>query len=194
MRNPLLKRLPRELRNNIGRYLGMFALLVLAIMFTSGFLMAASSIEAMAGGMRERYNVSDLYFVTDFKASDEAIRAVEDLGGTVYEEFYRDMPIELPDTAYNRDIGIQVRVFKNRGEEFDQAIIAQGRFPDGRESRSTGRDRGGRVQTDADAYLRARPRARRRSRGRLHRPARRRTGHREIHAAHAALRQAWGRP
>ena len=130
MRNPLLRRLPRELRNNIGRYLGMFALLVLAIMFTSGFLMAASSIEAMARGMRERYNVSDLYFVTDFKASDEAIQAVEDLGGTVYEEFYRDMPIELPESAYNRDIGIQIRVFKNRGEEFDQAIIARGRFPE----------------------------------------------------------------
>ena len=130
MRNPLSRRLPRELRNNLGRYLGMFVLLVVAIMFTSGFLTAASSIEALAGSMRDRYNVSDLSFTCDFKASDEAIAAAEDLGGTVYEQFFRDVELVLPEGAYNRDIGIKVRVFKNRGQEVDQAIIAQGRFPE----------------------------------------------------------------
>ena len=52
MASPLVKRLPRELRNNLGKYLGMFLLLTLAIAFTSGFLVAASSIELIGKNMR----------------------------------------------------------------------------------------------------------------------------------------------
>ena len=53
MASPLTKRLPREFRNNLGKYLGMFLLLALAIAFTTGFLVAASSIEAIGNGMRD---------------------------------------------------------------------------------------------------------------------------------------------
>ena len=53
MHSPLNKRLPRELRNNLGKYLSIFLLMGIAIAMTSGFLVAASSIQRIAEEMPE---------------------------------------------------------------------------------------------------------------------------------------------
>ena len=76
MASPLTKRFPRELRNNLGKYLGMFLLLALAIAFTTGFLVAASSIEVIGNDMRDKYNTEDGHFATTFEADKNAIEAV----------------------------------------------------------------------------------------------------------------------
>ena len=52
---PLAKRLPRELRRNIGKYLGIFLLMCGSIALTSGFLLAAHSIGCLIDGMRDAY-------------------------------------------------------------------------------------------------------------------------------------------
>ena len=44
MKNPLNKRLPREIRGDFGKYLVIFLLLVLCIGFISGFLVADNSM------------------------------------------------------------------------------------------------------------------------------------------------------
>ena len=44
MKSPLKKRLPRELKNDIGKYLVIFLLLILSIGFVSGFLVADGSM------------------------------------------------------------------------------------------------------------------------------------------------------
>ena len=125
MASPLAKRLPRELRNNLGKYLGMFLLLTLAIAFTSGFLVAASSIELIGKGMRETYNTEDGHFATTFEADDASIDAVEALGCEVVEQFYYDAPLAFEGAAE----GTQARTFPNRGER-NQAVYAQGRAPE----------------------------------------------------------------
>ena len=125
MASPLTKRLPREFRNNLGKYLGMFLLLALAIAFTTGFLVAASSIEAIGNDMRDDYNTEDGHFATTFEADDDAIEAVEALGCTVSEQFYYDAPLSFDDAAD----GTQARVFPNRGER-NQAVYARGRAPE----------------------------------------------------------------
>ena len=125
MASPLAKRLPRELRNNLGKYLGMFLLLVLAIAFTSGFLVAASSIEIIGNNMREDYNTEDGHFATTFEAKKKSIKAVEALGCTVVEQFYYDAPLSFEGASE----GTQARAFPNRGE-YNQAIYAQGRAPE----------------------------------------------------------------
>ena len=51
MRNPLNKRFSRELRGNLGKYAGMFFMMLFAVAFTSGFLLAAGSIESICLGM-----------------------------------------------------------------------------------------------------------------------------------------------
>ena len=99
MASPLRKRLPRELRNNLGKYLGMFLLLALAIAFTTGFLVAASSIEVIGNAMRDDYNTEDGHFATTFEADDKSIDAVEALGCTVVKQFYYDAPLVFDGAA-----------------------------------------------------------------------------------------------
>ena len=125
MSSPLRKRLPRELKNNLGKYLGMFLLLVVAIAFTSGFLVAASSIQIIGTGMRDAYNTEDGHFATTFEADGDSIEAVEKLGCTVVEQFYYDAPLTFAGSAD----GTQARAFVNRGE-YNQAVYCEGRAPE----------------------------------------------------------------
>ncbi len=125
MASPLTKRLPRELRNNLGKYLGMFLLLTLAIAFTSGFLVAASSIELIGTNMRDDYYTEDGHFATTFKADGKSIAAVEKLGCEVEEQFFYDAPLVF-DGAVE---GTQARSFVNRGQR-NQAVYCEGRAPE----------------------------------------------------------------
>ncbi len=45
MKNPLLKRLPREFRQDFGKYLVIFVFLTATISFVSGFLVADGSMQ-----------------------------------------------------------------------------------------------------------------------------------------------------
>ena len=51
MKSPLRKRLPRELKGELGKYLVVFLLMVATIGFVSGFLVAD-------GSMLKAYNLS----------------------------------------------------------------------------------------------------------------------------------------
>ena len=122
---PLSKRLPRDFVHNLGKYLGIFILMTFAISFTSGYLSAAASMQEMCDGIRERYNVEDFYVTTLYAMDEDDIAALEDKGMSVYENFSRDVPLELD--SYDGDIS--VRVYRNRGEDFDQAVYNEGRAP-----------------------------------------------------------------
>ena len=123
---PLSKRLPRDLKNNLGKYLGIFVLMALATAFTSGFLASAASIDDILKGMRERYNVEDFYLTTMYEMDDDDIAAIEDYGCTVFENFSRDVAFEVPgDTR-----AMTVRLYRNRGEDIDQVVYAEGRAPE----------------------------------------------------------------
>ena len=123
---PLAKRLPRDFVHNLGKYLGIFVLMTFAISFTSGYLSAAASMQEMCDGIRERYNVEDLYITTLYAMDEDDIAALEDMGMHVYENFSRDVPATV--TGYDGDIS--VRVYRNRAEAFDQAVYNAGRAPE----------------------------------------------------------------
>ncbi len=96
---PLARRLPRELRHNIGKYLGIFLLMCGSIALTSGFLLAAHSIGCIIDGMRDEYIVEDGRVTTSFEATDDQIHAAEDaaegVGGvTLYKNFSIDAIIK----------------------------------------------------------------------------------------------------
>ncbi|MBR1830224.1 MAG: FtsX-like permease family protein [Atopobiaceae bacterium] len=119
---PLLKRVPREFRNNLGKYLGIFLLFLFAIMMGSGFLSAAHSIEVLQKDMHERHSVEDFHFATQFEAAKRSIEAVEEMGCTVYEDFTADVPMfvsgdERPMNC--RLINQDNRVEVNRGYYFE---------------------------------------------------------------------------
>ena len=93
--SPLNKRLPRDLRHNLGKYLGIFLLFLFAIAMGSGYLSAAHSIQVIQDGLHEKAHVEDFHFATQFEAAATSIKAVEELGCTVYEDFTADVPLRL---------------------------------------------------------------------------------------------------
>ena len=59
MRNPLRKRLLRELKEEAGKYAVIFLLMILSIGFISGFLVADSSMITAYDNSFEDYNIED---------------------------------------------------------------------------------------------------------------------------------------
>ena len=133
MASPLIKRFPRELRNNLGKYLGIFLLMSVSIALTSGFLLAANSISVIIQEMPAKYAIEDGRFTTAFKATDaqlDAVRAVaedSDAGGvSIYENFALDCDFTQPDGSNDRSRTL--RVYTHR-TEVDLAAYAQGEAP-----------------------------------------------------------------
>ena len=81
MASPLRKRFPRELKDNLGKYLGIFLLMSVTIAQTSGFLLAAHSIGVIIDDMPEKYSIEDARFTTAFEATDEQLDAAADVFG-----------------------------------------------------------------------------------------------------------------
>ena len=105
---PLAKRLPRELRRNIGKYLGIFLLMCGSIALTSGFLLAAHSIGCLIDDMRDAYTIEDGRVTTSFEATDDQLKAAEDAAGdvggvTLYKNFSIDAIIKKTCLLYTSD-------------------------------------------------------------------------------------------
>ena len=64
MKNPLHKRLPREIRSEFGKYIVIFLLMVATIGFVSGFLVADNSMLLAYQDGFEKYNIEDGNFRT----------------------------------------------------------------------------------------------------------------------------------
>ena len=67
MKNPLRKRLLRELRQEMGKYLVVFILMVATIGFVSGFLVADGSMLTAYDNSFEKYNIEGGNFATEKK-------------------------------------------------------------------------------------------------------------------------------
>ena len=65
MRNPLNKRLPRELKHDFGKYLVIFLFMVMMISLVSGFLVADNSVKHSYDEGFEKYNLEDGHFALD---------------------------------------------------------------------------------------------------------------------------------
>lgn len=55
--NPLIKRLPRELKGEIGKYIVLFLFITMMIGIVSGFLVAAGSMSVAYDESFEKYNI-----------------------------------------------------------------------------------------------------------------------------------------
>ena len=77
MKKPLNKRLIRELKGDIGKYIVIFILLVFSIGFVSGFLVAGESMIQAYDESFEKYNIEDGNFRTEEKISDSKKERIE---------------------------------------------------------------------------------------------------------------------
>ena len=128
---PLARRLPRELKHNIGKYLGIFLLMCGAIALTSGFLLAAHSIGCLIDNMRDEYTIEDGRMITAFEATDAQLEAAEDaadgVGGvTFFKNFSIDAAIKKP--TGDDDTKRTLRTYTHR-TEVDIASYCEGAKP-----------------------------------------------------------------
>lgn len=119
MKNPLHKRLPREIRSELGKYIVIFLLMVATIGFVSGFLVADNSMLLAYQDGFEKYNIED----GNFRTADRIYRSqredIEKLGITLYENYYIEATLDNEST---------MRFFKNR-EEINKVCLMKGELP-----------------------------------------------------------------
>ncbi|MFR8352125.1 MAG: hypothetical protein ACLVB1_04990 [Blautia obeum] len=119
MKSPLRKRIPRELKGEIGKYLVVFILMVATIGMVSGFLVAdGSMIQAYDEGF-EKYNIEDGNFRTGerlYRGQREALKRV-----SKSENYYMKILFKWKHNA----------LFKNR-TEVDKVCLMDGELPSNR--------------------------------------------------------------
>ena len=100
MKNPLWKRLPRELKSDFGKYIVIFLFMTLTIGFVSGFLVADDSMLAAYDEGFEKYNIEHGNFTLSSKASESDLKKIEKNGKRVLL-FYAGMLMVMYDVVNN---------------------------------------------------------------------------------------------
>ena len=120
MKSPLRKRLPRELKGEIGKYLVVLILMIAMIGFVSGFLVADGSMLKAYNEGFEKYKIEDGNFRIKKKITKSQRENIEKNGVTLYENFYLEEAL---------DNGSTMRIFKNR-EEINLVCLMEGKLPE----------------------------------------------------------------
>lgn len=120
MKNPLNKRLPRELKSEFGKYAVLFLFLAGLIALVSGFLVASGSMIIAYDESFEKYNIEDGNFELESEAGAKTISGIEEAGVKVYPNFYIE--------EETKEIESTLRIFKNR-TEIDLVCLMDGAFP-----------------------------------------------------------------
>lgn len=122
MRNPLHKRFPRDLREEIGKYLVIFLFLLGMIGATSGFLVASGSMSAAYDDSFEKYNIEDGNFELAAEAEPELLEELEQKGEVrIYPNWYIE-----EETA---EVESTLRIFEDR-TDVDLVCLMKGRMPE----------------------------------------------------------------
>ena len=125
MRNPLHKRLPRELFGEIGRYLVIFLFMTLTIGFVSGFLVAANSLMAAYDDSFTKYNIEDGHFELTNKPKTTLLEKLEQEGVDIYELYFKDVDADLNGDG---EKDATIRVYRPRNE-VNGICLMEGAFP-----------------------------------------------------------------
>lgn len=124
MKNPLNKRLPRELKSELIKYIILFLFLTCIIGFISGFYVASGSLQKAYDAGFDKYNIEDGNFELLYPADDTLLTALEQDGVAVYQNFYIERETDEVDST--------LRIFKNR-EEVNRVCVMEGELPDSKQ-------------------------------------------------------------
>ena len=93
-KNPLMKRIPRELRKDLGKYIALFLFMAMMIGFVSGFIVADGSMIHAYNESFNKFKIENGHFTCDLKLTKRAVRNIEDEDVKLYELFYKDKTAE----------------------------------------------------------------------------------------------------
>ena len=125
MKNPLIKRLPRELIGEFPKYIVIFLFMTLTIGFISGFLVAGNSMIIAYDESFEKYNIEDGHVEFEEEADDSMMEEVEkEENVTFYKDFYKEAASVLKkDNSQGT-----MRVFQPR-ETVNKICLMEGTMP-----------------------------------------------------------------
>lgn len=119
MRNPLLKRLPRQLKEEVFKYFVIGALLISTIGLVSGFLVADNSMIKAYNESFEKYHIEDGHFIISSPLTQRQKINIEKHHVHLYEQnFYEE---EFSNKA-------KIRIYQTRNE-VNKACLMKGTFP-----------------------------------------------------------------
>jgi putative ABC transport system permease protein len=119
MRNPLIRRLPKELIEELGKYLVIFIFMSATIGFISGFLVADNSMKSAYEEGFDKYRIEDGNFELWSEAEPDLLKAFEEEKISVYPNYYKEEETEKDTT---------LRIYANR-EEIDLVCLMEGALP-----------------------------------------------------------------
>jgi len=121
MRNPLIKRLPRELKNDFGKYLVIFLFMVMLISLVSGFLITDNNFKNAYDKGFETYNIEDGHITFDKEVPATLLSEIEDAADLkFYDLRYFEENLDLE--------GKSVRIYKVRSI-VDTECLMSGQMP-----------------------------------------------------------------
>lgn len=120
IRNPLMKRVGRDFRQDIGKNLAIFVFITAIIAFISGFLVTDNSVKRAYDESFDKYNIEDGNFEVKEELTEELEKQLEAEGISLYKNYY----VEKENFSKNL-----VRIFINR-KEVDRASILKGELPE----------------------------------------------------------------
>lgn len=118
-RNPLRKRILREIRDDLGKYLTIFILMIAMIGLASGYFVTMGSMIKGYDASFDLYHIENGNFTTRYEVRKSQQREIEKSGNRIYPIFYKDVLMND-----NRTI----RFMKNR-EEVNHVIVMEGKLP-----------------------------------------------------------------
>lgn len=121
MRNPLNKRIFREIKGEIGKYAVIFLFMTALISIVSGFLIGDESLKTAYNESFEKYNVEDGNFELAEKADADTLKSIEDEKVKLYENFYVEEKTD--------DFESTIRIFANR-KEVNKVCLLSGEMPE----------------------------------------------------------------
>ena len=120
MKNPLIKRFPRDLRSEFGKYLVIFLLLMATIGLVSGFLVADGSMITAYYDSFEKYNIEDGHFETKNKMNRAQAAAISAFPVSLYD---------IPYVERSLTNGSTMRIYAMR-EDVNKVCLMEGRLPE----------------------------------------------------------------
>ena len=118
-KNPMMKRIPRDLKRDLGKYVALFIFMTLMIGFVSGFLVADGSMIKAYNESFTKFNVENGHFTVESKLTKRAAENIEKEGVKLYELFYKDKSYQKEKT---------IRIFRIRSK-VNIADVMEGRLP-----------------------------------------------------------------
>lgn len=121
MKNPLNKRIFREIKEEFGKYVVIFLFMTALVGIVSGFLIADESLKTSYDQSFEKYNVEDGNFELSEKANSQIISAIEEEDVKLYENFYVE--------EHTDDFDSTLRIYADR-KDVNKICLLSGVMPE----------------------------------------------------------------